>query len=143
MISSYTVPWVAAESTHARPLALKWIRSRTASIAVAGWNTYAGIVTMTPDDELDLDEVKGLLKKIEGEIDAAPDRVRYNMNGFVIAVGTYVKPLSKAAKATAKRLGRVEVDMGDTSCKVPVALEYIEKCEKAGRAGKKRKTIRC
>ena len=32
---------------------------------------------------------------------------------------------------------------GDTACKVPLALEYIEKMEKAGRVGKKRKTTRC
>ena len=65
------------------------------------------------------------------------------MNGFVIAVGAYVKPLSRQAKATAKKLGKVDVDMNGTSCKVPGALENIEKVEKAGRAGKKRKTIKC
>jgi len=33
--------------------------------------------------------------------------------------------------------------MHGTSCKVPLATEYIAKIEKAGRAGKKRKSIRC
>jgi hypothetical protein len=84
-----------------------------------------------------------LLKRIEQEIGAAPNRVRYTMNGFVIAVGAYVKPLVKQAKATAKRLGKVSVDMHGTSCKVPVALDTITKIEGMGRAGKKRKTIRC
>ena len=65
------------------------------------------------------------------------------MNGFVIAVGAYVKPLMQQAKATARRLGRVAVDMHGSSCKVPVALDTIEKIESMGRAGKKRKTIRC
>ena len=65
------------------------------------------------------------------------------MNGFVIAVGAYVTPVMKQAKATAKKLGKVDVDMGGTSCKVPIALVYIEKLEKSGRAGKKRKTTRC
>ena len=64
-------------------------------------------------------------------------------NGFVIAVGTYVKPLSKKAKSIARRLGKVEVELGGTSCKVPLATEAISKAEKAGRAGKKRKTIKC
>ena len=41
------------------------------------------------------------------------------------------------------RLGKVEVDMHGTTCKVPLALENIQKVEKAGRVGKKRKTIRC
>ena len=65
------------------------------------------------------------------------------MNGFVIAVGAYVRPLNKQAKATAKKLGKVEVDVGNTACKVPLALAYIEKFEKSSRAGKKRKEIRC
>jgi hypothetical protein len=65
------------------------------------------------------------------------------MNGFVIAVGAYVLPLSTQAKATAKTLGKVDVDMHGTSCKVPLATDYIAKIEQSGRAGKKRKTIKC
>jgi 3-methyladenine DNA glycosylase AlkD len=143
MISEYTVPWVTAESSHGHTLAKKWIDAKGEHVASAGWNTYAGIVTTTADEELDLAEIKSLLKRIEKEIDAAPNRVRYTMNGFVIAVGAYVAPLSKQAKATAKKLGKVSVDMAGTACKVPLALDYIEKIESSGRAGKKRKTIRC
>ncbi len=65
------------------------------------------------------------------------------MNGFVISVGSYVKPLSKQAKTVAKKIGKVNVDLGGTSCKVPLATEYIEKVQKSGRAFKKRKTIKC
>lgn len=143
MISEYTVPWVATESPFARDLAMKWIKSKKESIASAGWNTYSGIVMITPDEELDLAEIKSLLKQIETTIDNSANRVRYTMNGFVIAVGGHVKPLMKQAKATAKKLGKVEVDMGGTACKVPLATEYIEKIETSGRAGKKRKTIKC
>lgn len=143
MISEYTVPRVATESKDARDLALKWMRFKKESVASCGWNTYAGYVTVTPDDELDLAEIKALLKQIEKEIDTVPNRVKYTMNGFVIAVGSYVLPLMKQAKATAKELGKVDVDMHGTSCKVPLASEYIAKIEKSGRAGKKRKTLKC
>jgi len=143
LISEYTVPWVASESAHGRELALKWMDSKKEHVAACGWSTYAGIVTTTPDEDLDLAEVKSLLKRVENGIDPAANRVRYTMNGFVIAVGAYVKPLAKQAKATARKLGKVSVDMHGTSCKVPVALEYIGKIEASGRAGKKRKTIRC
>ncbi len=101
------------------------------------------IVLPSRDDELDLAEAKALLKRVEREIDAAPNRVRYTMNGFVIAVGAYVKPLMKQARTIAKKLGKVEVDMYGTSCKVPVALDAIAKIEGMGRVGRKRKTIRC
>jgi hypothetical protein len=143
MVSEYTVPWVAAESSHGRELALRWIDSRKEHVASTGWSTYAGLVATTPDADLDLTEIKALLGRIGKNIDAAPNRVRYTMNGFVIAVGAYVAPLSKQAKATAKKLGKVAVDMGGTACKVPLASETIEKIERMGRTGKKRKTIRC
>ena len=77
------------------------------------------------------------------QIGQAPNRVIMCMNGFVISVGSYVQPLLKQAKAIARKIGKVEVDMGDTACKVPLALEYIEKVEQAGRVGKKRKTMKC
>jgi len=143
MISEYTVPGVATESKHAHSLATNWIKSKKESVASSGWSTYSGIVTVTPDEDLDLAEVKSLLKHIEKEIGSAANRVRYTMNGFVISVGAYVLPLNKQAKATAKKLGKVDVDMHGTTCKVPLATQSIEKIEKAGRVGKKRKTIKC
>jgi len=144
MLSSYTVPGVAAESLRARELALKWIKSKNELVALSGWSTYAGIIAMLPDDELDQAEIKKLLDQVVKQIDTAPDRVRYAMNGFVISVGSYVKPLLKQAKTTAKKIGVVTVDcLADTACKVPFATAYIEKVEAAGRVGKKRKTMKC
>lgn len=67
----------------------------------------------------------------------------YVMKIVVIAVGAYVRPLLKQAKAAAKIVGAVAVDVGDTACKVPLASAYIAKVEAAGRVGKKRKTIKC
>jgi len=143
MIAEYSVPGVASQSPHSRELAMKWIKSKKDHVATAGWNTYAGIVAIKPDDELDLKEIESLLKLVENNIDKASQRVKYTMNGFVISVGGYVKPLANKAKATAKKIGKVEVDMGATACKVPLATEYIAKMEKSGRAFKKRKTIKC
>jgi 3-methyladenine DNA glycosylase AlkD len=143
MVSEYTVPWLAVENPHGRALALEWINSKNEHIAATGWCTYVGLVATQPDGELDLAEIESLLDKIVAEIGSAKNRVRYTMNAFVIAVGTYVTPLLKRAKAAAGQIGAVKVDMGDTACKVPLASECIEKAEAAGRVGKKRKTIRC
>ncbi len=143
MISEHTVPWVAVESPAARALALKWTKSKTEHVAASGWCTYAGLLATTPDAELELTEIEGLLERVMKEIDTAPNRTRYTMNGFVISVGTYVKPLLKKAKETAKKLGVVSVNMGETACKVPLATEYIAKIEDMDRVGQKRKTIRC
>ena len=143
MISEYSVPGVASESKHCQDLALKWMKSKKEHVAACGWNTYAGLVATRPDDELDLDEIVKLLERIESEIDGVENRVKYVMNGFVISVGTYVKPLLKNAKQIAKSIGKVNVDVGDTSCKIPLATDYIAKVEKSGRIGKKRKSFKC
>jgi hypothetical protein len=143
MISEYTVPWVTVENPHARELALSWIQSKKEHVVTSGWTAYSGLLATQPDDALDLAEIEGLLNTVVKSITTAPNRVRYTMNGFVIAVGSYVKPLLKQAKAAARQVGAVTVDVGDTACKVPLATAYIEKLEAAGRTGQKRKTIRC
>jgi 3-methyladenine DNA glycosylase AlkD len=143
MISEYTVCWVTLDNPHARELAMQWIKSKREHVATSGWCTYAGLMATRPDSELDLREIETLLSTVVKGISAAPNRVRHTMNGFVIAVGAYVKPLLKQAKAAARQIGTVSVDMGDTSCNVPLATAYIEKIEAAGRVGRKRKTMRC
>lgn len=143
MISGYTVAGVAAESKFAWDLALEWIDSKQEQVANAGWCTLASWVGITADEKLPLDELKKLLDRVEKQIHAAPNRVRYAMNCFVIAAGGCVVPLNKYAVAVAKRIGKVAVDVGDTSCKVPLASEYIEMMREKGRIGKKRASARC
>ncbi len=143
MIAEYTVPWVTLENPHARDLALQWIKSKKEHVASSGWCTYSGLLATRADEALDLAEIENLLSTVVKGISSAQNRVRYTMNGFVIAVGTYVKPLLKQAKASARQIGAVSVDAGDTACNVPLATAYIEKIEASGRVGQKRKTIRC
>ena len=143
IISEYTVPWVAVENAHARDLAKRWISSKKEHVAGSGWCTYAGLAATLADGALDLGEIEELLSTVVKGIRGAQNRVRYTMNGFVIAVGTYVRPLLKQAKASARQIGAVSVDLGDTACNVPLATAYIEKAEASGRVGQKRKTIRC
>lgn len=143
MISEYTVAWTAAESPCGYDVAKKWIDSKQESIASAGWMTLSGIVSLKSDNDLDLEELTELLSRVEKKIAAAPNRVKYAMNGFVISVGSYVNPLSELAQQTARRLGKVEVDMGNTACKVPLATEYIDKAIARGSLSKKRKTVFC
>jgi len=143
MISEYTIPWLAVEHPEGRALAVEWIGSKKEHVATSGWCTYSGLVAVTPDEKLDLAEIEKLLAKIVKEIHGTQNRVRHTMNNFVIAVGSYVKPLSKRSKAVAAEIGNVSVDMGDTACKVPLATAYIEKVEASGKVGVKKKTIRC
>lgn len=49
------------------------------------------------------------------------------MNQFVIAIGSFYTPLEEQALEVAKNIGQVYVDMGETSCKTPLATTYIQK----------------
>lgn len=143
MIAEYSVPGVTCENSAARDLAVKWIDARKEIVRTCGWTTYSGIVATQADEDLDVKELKTLLKTVEKTIHDSPNRVRYTMNGFVISVGSYVNTLLKEAKRVAKQIGAVSVEMGATACKVPLATEYIDKVEGMGRIGRKRKTMKC
>jgi hypothetical protein len=61
----------------------------------------------------------------------------------VIALGSYVVPLSDEAIAAANRIGVVTADMNGTACKVAGAVEYIMKVKNRGSLGKKKKEVKC
>ena len=138
-----TVAWVAAESRYGWELALEWIESKSESVAVAGWATLSSLVSIKQHAELDLSKLQQLLLHVGRTIHKQPNRVRYAMNGFVIALGASVRSLTGLAIQTAEKIGLVSVDMGDTSCQVPFAPDYIRKIEQRGNIGKKRKTTKC
>jgi 3-methyladenine DNA glycosylase AlkD len=142
-VSEYTVAWVASESPHGRELALEWIDSKKEGVAACGWSTLSSLVAIKDDGELDLAELQKLLGRVRDTIHRQPNRVCYTMNGFVIAAGSYVTALTDLALKTAAQVGPVTVDVGDTACKVPSAAEAIQKVQKRGAVGKKRKTAKC
>lgn len=143
MLSEFTVPWVAAASAHGHELALQWIEADKEGIAAAGWCTLSSLVATTEDADLDLAELKRFLQRVQKTIHDQPNRVRHVMNGFVIAVGAYVKDLTERALQVGEKVGKVSVDMGGTACKVPFAPEYIRKIQDRGTIGKKRSSPKC
>lgn len=143
MISEYTVAWIAAESPYGWELGLEWIDSDKENIASAGWSTLASWVTIHPDNALDLKQLEQLLDRVALSLHSAPNRVRYTMNGFVIACGASVAPLAGKAIETAEKIGEVRVNLGNTACQVPAAAPYIQKVRDMGRLGHKKKMARC
>ncbi len=143
MISGTIVPWVASEHPEGFALASKWIDSPKVHVAVAGWRTLGAIAAVVADDQLPIKPLAALLDRIAKEIAGAPDDVKLAMNHFIIACGTYVAPLATKAVATARKVGKVEADMGDTACQIPDAESYILKSRRGAPIAPKRKTVRC
>jgi 3-methyladenine DNA glycosylase AlkD len=138
-----TVSTVAAGSPHGWELALEWIESKDKCVATTGWATLCHIVSITPDEELDLTELKRLLQRVQKTIHQSPDDVRYTMNSFIIAVGSYVRSLTDTALQIAEHVGAVTADLGNNACEIPFAPDYIRKVQARGDIGKKRKSAKC
>jgi 3-methyladenine DNA glycosylase AlkD len=143
MISTTIVPWVVSENPEGFALARAWVDSKKEHLAIAGWYSLGALATVRPDASLPLKELGALMDRIAKTLPAAPNRVRQAMNYYVIALGTYVAPLGAHAIATARKLGQVEVDVGDTDCKIPDAEAYITKSRRGAPIAPKRKTVRC
>ncbi|MCE9637017.1 MAG: DNA alkylation repair protein [Planctomycetes bacterium] len=124
MLADY-VAQLASEGPHARALADAWTPLGDEPRGRAGW-TLVGVMalrdTATPDAWFE-----SRLAEIEARIRSAPNSLRAAMNHALISIGGRSPALRDAALAAAKRLGKVEVDHGDTSCKTPDAKPYIEK----------------
>ncbi len=143
MVSGTTVPWVASEHPDGFALALEWIDAKAEAVAVAGWATLGAWVATHPDEARDVKALTALLARVEKTMHGERNRVRQQMNSFVIAVGTYVAPLAAKAIATARKVGKVEVDVGDTDCQIPDAETYILKSRRGAPVAPKRKTVHC
>ncbi|NNB99601.1 DNA alkylation repair protein [Corallococcus exiguus] len=117
---------VVLRSPHAVK-ALTWTQSKSEWVGQAGWQSLSALLTKTA--LLAQEDLLPWLKRIEQELPGAKNRVREAMNGALIAVGSTGGAVQTAALATAKRLGKVEVDQGDTACETPDATEYILKMQ--------------
>ena len=143
MISGTIVPWVASEHPDGFALATKWIDSKDEGVAVAGWKTLCALAATVPDEKLPMKNFSALLDRVAKTMSTAPDDVRSAMNMFMIACGTYLAPLGDQPIKTAREVGRVDIDVGDTACKVPDAEAYIIKSRRGAPIAPKRKTVRC
>lgn len=142
-LGEYTVPWLATDAGFGEKKGLEWIESDIEGYAAAGWQTLSCVLTVVPNDELDVNRYEKLLLRVEKELQSAPNRVRHTMNAFVIAVGGCFESLTAKAIAIGHNIGIVHVDMGGTACKVPWSPDYIQKMVDKGRIGKKKKMARC
>ncbi len=96
------------------------------------YSLYSYMVLQYDASLLNLKHIEDTITYVQSVIHNEQNRVRYNMNNFVIAAGGLLS-LNNACKDAAKKIGKVSVFMGETSCKVPDAFSYIEKMEQRGK----------
>jgi len=101
----------------------RWGKSKGEWIGRTGWLLLAHIAMR--DNDLPDSYFQKQLKTIAKEIHTRKNRVRDAMNSALIATGIRNARLQKIATAAAARIGKVEVDHGETGCKTPDAAAYI------------------
>jgi len=117
---------LAAESPHGAAKGREWLASPDPALRAAGW-TLCGYLSNL-NEKIPDEWFAARLEHIEKSIHTAANADRLAMNSALIRIGGRSSALRKAAIAAAKRIiGRIEVDHGDTSCKTPDAIPYIEK----------------
>ncbi|MDX2150819.1 MAG: DNA alkylation repair protein [Bryobacteraceae bacterium] len=127
-IDYYGYAMIVARLAAASPAGKKrmkaWLKARNDYVGETGWTLLAA--RAGKDAELTDEECEEYLEAIEKRIHKAGNWTRYAMNGALIAIGGRAGLREKALEA-ARRIGKVEVDHGETNCKTPDAATYIGK----------------
>ena len=122
---------VIAQKEFAPDLADEWVElnaSRSHWKVYTGWVLIASIALAkkthqeVPDDWFALH-----LETIDYRIHESPNEIRDQMNSTLIAIASRNENLKNIAITKAKKIGKVKVDHGETSCKTPDAESYIRK----------------
>ncbi len=116
---------LAAEGPHGPTKVAQWLASSDPRERSAAWTLLGQLACR--DEAMPDTFFEECLAEIEYTIHSAPNFDRDGMNRALITIGGRTAALRKAAIAAAKRIGKVEVDHGDTACETSDAVEYIEK----------------
>ncbi|HFK1459107.1 TPA: DNA alkylation repair protein [Bacillus cereus] len=112
----------------------EWTNSDDEWIGRAGWSLLANIAIK--NKTLQDDFFSPYLEEIKVNIHKEKNRKKEAMNSALIAIGIRNEDLEQIAIEVARKIGKVQVDHGATSCKTPDAESYIKKARE--RAEKKR-----
>ncbi|ATI53194.1 DNA alkylation repair protein [Bacillus cereus group sp. BfR-BA-01445] len=112
----------------------EWTNSDDEWIGRAGWSLLANIAIK--NKTLQDDFFSPYLEEIKVNIHNEKNRKKEAMNSALIAIGIRNEDLEQTAIEIARKIGKVQVDHGATSCKTPDAESYIKKARE--RAEKKK-----
>ncbi len=119
---------VVAKSQYADKKLKQWLNSEDEWIGRGAWDIV--IHKAMNDKDIEDDYFEELLIKIKENIHQSKNRKKESMNNALITIGLRNEALEKKAIEVAEVIGKVQIDHGDTSCKTPSAVEYINKAKK-------------
>lgn len=115
---------LVAQTPFANAKAQQWKDSPNEWLARAGWHLIAKTAAAPQHDDA---ELAAYLPLIEQDIHTRPNRTRQAMLNALIAIGGRSPSMMETASETARRIGPVEIDHGDTNCETPDPIAYMKK----------------
>lgn len=117
---------LVAKSAFAKTKLKKWTKAKREQTRQAGYDLLSSLMNDIPDSLTDA-ECQKYIYVIEEQIHSSANRARHAMNMALIAIALAKPELRKKVEQAARRIGKVEVDHGETSCKTPEVTGYIKK----------------
>jgi 3-methyladenine DNA glycosylase AlkD len=124
VLTGYLADYVS-KTSFAQAKANQWSQSDDELIGRTGWQLLGKLAV--EDQTLSDAYFEPFLSTIEQKIHDSKNRKREAMNGAIIAFGGRSMDLQEKALLTAKNVGKVHIDHGETGCKTPDATQYILK----------------
>ena len=119
MVAEYSVAWNVGESPFCIELCEEWRKSGNERLEQVAWASLGAHMIYEKREAVDHKYLTELINDVVKSIHSKENRIKYVMNGFIIAVGGAEPELYDECIAASKEIGKVEVFMGETSCKVP------------------------
>ena len=115
---------VSSKTPFAVQLMDKWRAAKADHTRQQGWDLVG---LLARQHQLTGEQLSTALAEIERTIRTAPNWTRHAMNGALISIGIASDQHHAEVLQIAARIGKVEVDHGNTDCKTPDAVAYIAK----------------
>ena len=123
---------LAAKSPHRARLGEAWRADEREYVGRLGWRMIARRAMAEPDLPAAL--LEAWLGQIQADLPRAANRTREAMHDALIAIGGTRADVRPRALAVARAVSPVVIDHGETGCKTPDAVAYIEKMASRQRA---------
>ena len=120
-VRDWLVNYVVKKGVHAEELRLRWLDDPDPTVASAGWALTADDVAKRPE----LLDLPALLETIESEMKPAPDRLQWEMNSTLAAIGIHHAPLRARAIDIGERLEVLKDYPTPPNCTSPYAPIWI------------------
>ena len=120
-VHDWLISYVVKKSPHVQTLRLAWLDDSDPVVASAGWALTADAVAKHPE----LLDLPALLDTIEAEMKSAPDRLQWEMNSTLAAIGIHHRELRARAIDIGERLEVLKDYPTPPNCTSPFAPIWI------------------